>query len=546
MRRVPTVKQHDASDCGVACLASIARHHRQTVSIARLRQHAQTDQTGTSLLGLARAARHIGYSAKAVRATPESLVRAPMPAVAHVKLQSGAQHFIVLERADSAKVRLMDPNGGERKTEPRSTFDARWSGALLLLAPAAVEAEADQGSLRRRDRVWQLVRPHRHALSQALLGALVYTLLGLATSIYVQQIVDSVLADGQQGTLRVMSVAMIAIVLAQTLIGALRSVLMLNVGQHIDSALILGYYNHLLRLPQAFFDRMRVGELTSRVTDAVKIRAFIGDVVVDAGANVLVVVASSAMMFSYDWRLAAFTLSLLPLYAALYATGSRVNRRQQRVLMERSAALESQLVESLSAMGTVKRFGLEEHENLRTEARFVRLFRTVAQSARTGIWLSSAGQLISRLGTIGLLWLGTSRALAQQLSAGELMSCYALLGFLTGPVLSLVSFGRAVQEARVAGDRLFEIMELDVEERTSPIPLCRNDAGSVRVDDVHFRYGARAPALAGVSFTCARGEITALVGESGSGKSTIASLVQRLYSPDQGRIYIGDHDVAHV
>jgi len=545
MRRVPKVRQHDMSDCGVACLASIARHYRQRVPIARLRQYAHTDKTGTSMLGLVRAAQQLGYSAKGVRATPEALARAPMPTIAHVTVATGAHHYVVVERADARSVWLMDPDGGERRTESRADFDARWTGVLLLLAPASGGmAAADVAS--RTERVWQLVRPHRGALTQALLGALVYTLLGLATSIYVQKLVDSVLADGRVGPLHVMTVAMLAIALAQTLIGGLRSALMVHVGQHIDAGLVLGYYGHLLKLPQSFFDRMRVGELTSRVTDAVKIRAFVGEVIVEAAANVLVITASAAMMFSYDWRLAAWTLGMLPLYAGLYAVGSRLNRRQQRALMERAAALEAQIVESLSAAGTVKRFGLEGHAALTTEAKFVRLFRSVGTAARTSIWIGNAGMLVSRLGTIGLLWLGASRALAQELSAGQLMSCYALLGFLTGPALALVGFSRAVEEARVASDRLFEIMELEPEGRVAPVPLIREHTGDVRFEHVSFRYGGRAAALTDVSFTCARGSVTALVGESGSGKSTIASLVQRLYEVDQGRILIGAQDLANV
>jgi ABC-type bacteriocin/lantibiotic exporter with double-glycine peptidase domain len=512
------------------------------------------------MLGLTHAARQLGYSAKGIRAPTEALVRAPMPTIAHLKLATGAHHYVVVERADDRWVWVMDPANGEHRKDARVAFDAQWTGALLLIAPGMEATDAEDPPITRRARIWMLVRPYRSALTQALLGALVYTLLGLATSIYVQQIVDSVLADGQQGVLHVMSVAMIGVAVAQTVIGGLRSTLMLHVGQHIDTALILGYYEHLLCLPQRFFDRMRVGELTSRVNDAVKIRAFVGDVVVEAAANVLVVAASTAMMFGYDWRLALWTLGMLPLYGGLYALSARINRRQQRVMMEQAAALEAHVVESLSAAGTVKRFGLEAQASLATEARFVRLFRSIGGSARTSIWLGSAGLLTSRLGTIGLLWLGTSRALAQELSAGQLMSCYALLGFLTGPALALVGFGRAVAEARVAGDRLFEIMELEPEmdpapssgaaptagQRTGVMDLSREGAGPVHLEGVHFRYGGRSAALTDVSVTCARGKITALVGESGSGKSTIASLIQRLYPVDRGRIRIGPHDIAHL
>lgn len=556
MHRVPRVRQHDASDCGVACLASIARAHGRRVSLARLRQHAGTDRGGTTVLGLVRAAEGLGFLAKGVRGTPETLPRAPMPTIAHVTREQGDQHFVVIERATREHVWLMDPAGGDRRTVPRPEFDARWSGVLVLLAPSASAGGGEEGSAGAASsadavsagaRLWRLVRPHRGALAEALTGALVYTVLGLATSLYVQQLVDGVLADGRAGALRAMTLAMVLIVVAQTLIGTLRALLMTHVGQHIDAGLILGYYRHLVRLPQAFFDRHRVGDLTSRITDAVKIRAFVGEVAVEAVASALVVGASATMMFLYDWRLALWTLGSLPVYAALYAVGARLNRRQQRLLMEGAAAMEAQVVESLGMIGTVKRLGLEAQVESLTEARFVRLFRAIAVSVRTTVWLSNGAGLVGRLSVIGLLYLGSTRALAQQLTAGQLMSCYALLGFLTGPALTLVGFSRAVQEARSAGARLFEIMELDAERAGEGLPMSAAEVGEgVRLEGVSFRYGNRAWALREVSFTCRRGEVTALVGESGSGKSTVAALLQRLHPVEGGRILIGARDVAHV
>ena len=545
MRRIPKVRQHDDSDCGVACLSSIARFYGQRIPLARLRQYALTDKQGSSLLGLSTAAQKLGFSTTAVRATPEALARAPMPAIAHLTFPNGRHHFVVLERTTGRHVWLMDPALGERCKARRSEFEAQWSRILLLVAPAPGRATSAEPT-RRAQRVWHLIRPHRAALVQSLVGALVVTLLGLAMSVYVQKIVDSVLADGQAGPLTVMSLAMVAITLAQTIIAGLRSALMLQVSQHVDAALILGYYRHLLALPLAFFDRMRTGELTSRVNDAVKIRSFVGDMIVEAAANVLVIATSAALMFAYDWQLAVWTLGLFPLYTGLYVVGSRINRRQQRILMEHAAALEAQIVESLAAAGTIKRFGLEQHATLTTESRFVRLFRGIARSTLTSIWLNACGSLVGRIGTIGLLWLGTTHALAQELSAGQLMSCYALLGLLTGPALSLVGFSRALEEARIAGERLFEIMELEPETQATRVTLAREQVGDVQFEQVTFRYGGRAPALSSVSFACRRGAVTAIVGESGSGKSTIASLIQRLYPVDHGRITIGHHDIAHL
>ena len=147
-----------------------------------------------------------------------------MPNIAHLRLANGAQHFVVVERADASSVWVMDPAVGERRRDNRRDFNAQWTGVLLLLAPD-VKAPMRSAVPTTLERVWTLARPHRGALAQALLGALVYTTLGLATSIYVRYIVDSVLAEGRQGVLRPMSVAMLGVVVGQTVIGSLRSLL---------------------------------------------------------------------------------------------------------------------------------------------------------------------------------------------------------------------------------------------------------------------------------------------------------------------------------
>src|SRR5665213_3504255 len=151
MRRIPKVRQHDASDCGVACLLSISLHYGQRIPIARLRQYALPDKQGSSLLGLSRAAQRIGYSSKAVRSTPDALVRAPVPAIAHLTLANGMQHFVVLERADERHVWLMNPDFGERRKIGRTEFEAQWSGVLLLLAPSPGR-RPHEGTPRRSER----------------------------------------------------------------------------------------------------------------------------------------------------------------------------------------------------------------------------------------------------------------------------------------------------------------------------------------------------------------------------------------------------------
>jgi ATP-binding cassette subfamily B protein len=214
--------------------------------------------------------------------------------------------------------------------------------------------------------------------------------------------------------------------------------------------------------------------------------------------------------------------------------------------MERGAELQSQLVESVSAIGTIKRFGLEMDVERRTEARFVRLLRAVFRAARTSLLTATATGLVSRLSVVIVLWVGSALVIDRRLTPGELMSCYALLGYLTGPVMTIVSANRTIQDALIAADRLFEIMDLERDRVVAHATIGAVHGGDVELEHVSFRYGARAPALRDVTLRFARGAVTAVVGESGSGKSTIAALVQRVYTADDGRVRIGGVDVRHL
>jgi ATP-binding cassette subfamily B protein len=544
-RRLRPLRQHDVSDCGAACLAALADYHGVRIPIARIRQLASTERDGTSALGLVTAATRLAFDATAVRCAPESLPLVPLPAIAHVRVERGGHHFVVLVRHESRRVHVMDPAEGKLVRWPAAEFKRRWTGVLLLVAPGASLMPRDERpSLFRR--LWSLLAPHRVVTARMLAGAIAWTILALVPAIYVQKIVDHVLADASVGLLNVMTVAVLLLLAAQIQLGVTRDLLLLRTGQHLDGALILGYYRHLLRLPQRFFDTMRVGEVISRVNDAVKIRAFINEAALDVVMNVLIVAFASAFLALYSWQLAAIVLASVPLYAAVLGLANRANRRTQRSTMERAADLEAQLVESLNAIGTVRRFGLERHVSEDMESRFVRLLRAIHRSGRNAILIANASQGLSRLCAIAVLWIGARAVLAQELSAGELMSCYAIVGYLTGPLAALVNVNRTVQDALIAADRLFEIMDLELEARADGVELTPSHVGDLHLERVTFRYGARPAVFDDLTLTIRAGALTGVVGQSGSGKSTLFALLQRLYPLERGRVRLGRVDLAHA
>jgi len=343
-----------------------------------------------------------------------------------------------------------------------------------------------------------------------------------------------------------MGTIMVAVLVLKTVISAFKTIFTLKTGQAIDAHLILGYYKHLTRLPQAFFDNMRVGEIISRVNDAVKIRAFINDVSLNFLVNIFIVVFSFALMFTWYWKLATIMLLVIPFYCLIYYITNKLNKKVQRRLMEEGAELESQLVESINAMGTIKRFGLEGHANLRTEVRFVRLLKTIYKSGLNSLFSVTSSEFISQLFTITLLWVGAGFVLDVEITPGELLSFYALIGYFTGPASTLISMNKTIQDAAIAADRLFEIMDLQQEENDRKIALTKENIGDIVFDKVGFRYGTRVTVFDELDLHMPAGKLTAIVGESGSGKSTLLSLLQNIYPLTKGNIYIGEHALKYI
>jgi len=539
------IKQHDITDCGAACLASISTHYNLQIPISRIRQYAGTDKKGTNVLGLLEAAEKLGFEAKGVRGELKSLFKIPKPAIAHIIVKEHLQHYVVIYEVNKTHITIMDPGDGKLHKKTHEEFTKEWTGVLVLLMPKENFITGNEKTSIYK-RFWFLLKPHKFVLIQALVGAVIYTLLGFSTSIYIQKLTDFVLVGGNTKLLNLLGIIMVALLVLQISIGAFKDVFLIKTGQQIDARLILGYYKHLLKLPQQFFDTMRVGEIISRINDAVKIRTFINGVSLSLTVNVLILIFSFCLMFFYYWKLALIMLLVIPLYTVIYFITNKLNKKTERTIMERSADLESQLVESLNSVSTIKRFGLEGFANIKTETRFINLLKVGYKSALNVVFSSTSSNFIAQFFTIVLLWCGSYYVIEREITAGELMSFYAIIGYFTGPVSSLIGANKQIQNALIAADRLFEIMDLEREASENKIKLTSKTIGDISFKNVSFRYGTRVEVFKDFSLAIPKGKITAIVGESGSGKSTLMSLLQNIYPIQKGQITIGDLDLKYI
>lgn len=540
-----TIKQSTRSDCAAACLVFVARHHGLNISTAMARRMAGTTRSGTTALGLVQAAEKLGLTAKGIRGGPTSLASCPLPAIAHVKMLSGRHHYLVILARRPGRLRVLDPADGTKAWHTQEAFELIWGGVLILLAPGRAFAPGSRTTAP-LTRLVGMLAGHGAALVQIVLGAVLLSALGLTMSFYVQRLIDDVIPDANRSLLGLLGIAMLVLILSRLLVGWFQFRFSAKLSQRIDSSLILSYHRHLLSLPQSFFDTMRIGEMTSRISDAVQIRSFLSSVMVSAILNPVILLSCFGVMFFFSGKLALLTLTQIPLQLTVYLLLNRLNRKYQRQIKERAADLNSHVTEILHTVSTVKRFGLEPVAAAGTEKHFVRLLRTIWTAGLEGFGCSAVSSLGSQVYSLGMLWFGTTLVLRAELTPGELMSCYTLAMYVSSSLGGLVGLSSDLQQALISTDRLFEIMDEAAEPEGGSVALTPELLGPITFDRVTLRHAGRLPVLRDVSLVLPVGKITAVTGESGSGKSTMLAVLQRLYLPETGLIQVGEIDFEHI
>lgn len=544
LKRYQCVRQADGSDCGAAALATIARHYGRHFGLQAMRDLAGTDKVGTNLLGLVQGAERIGFAAKAVKGSYEALLGAPLPAVAHIKTPEGYGHFIVLHQVSEQAVVVADPAKGIERLS-REEFSKLWTGYLLLMTPDETlqHTEKPKAPVSPLRRFFGLLAIHRGVLVEAIACAILMTLLGISTSYFVQHLVDSVLVRAETRMLNALGIGMVTIMLFRTLFGMLRQYLLAYVGRKVDLSLIAGYARHLLSLPMNFFEMRQVGEILSRVNDASKVREAISGAALTAVVDGVVVLFTTAVLWMYDTQLAIIATLFAPLWLLVVAVHHPATRRRSREAMEEAAKLSAHLVEDISGVETIKAYGAQRGRAEEGEHRLVKLVQSVFSLQKLSISMGAAGGLVSGMAGIVILWYGGHRVISGALTIGELMFFYTLLGYLLDPLERLAGVNMQIQDALVAVDRLYQVMDMQPEQIDNRKAEFEGIREGIELRNVNFRYGCRENVLTDLNLSIPAGKTVAIVGESGCGKSTLLKLLMRFYDPTAGQVLVDGIDL---
>ena len=374
-------------------------------------------------------------------------------------------------------------------------------------------------------------------------------LLNLAQPLVMQQIFDKVIGQQNLDTLYTLGFILLLVSLFQGLIGAVRTYLFADTTNRIDITLGAEVIQHLLRLPQRYFDRRPVGELQTRLAELGKIRGFLTGSLLTLALDALFSVIYIAVMVVYSGVLTAVSLGVIPLFLALTFIASPAIKAQLRKAAEKNAVNQSLLVEALSGVQTIKAQNAENTVRWRWQRSYSSFmsesFRTLLISISTG----TAGQFLSQLTGLLTLWVGAYLVIKGELTIGQLIAFRIISGYVVGPLINLATSWQSFQGVALSIERLSDVVDAKAEGSDNeldqlPLPPV---AGEVTFQSVDFRFSESAPLVVkNVSFQVPAGTFIGIVGRSGSGKSTIMKLLPRLYEPEMGRILIDGYDLAKL
>jgi ABC-type bacteriocin/lantibiotic exporter with double-glycine peptidase domain len=359
----------------------------------------------------------------------------------------------------------------------------------------------------------------------------------------VQHLVDSVLVRGERPLLNALGVGMVLVMAFRALFNGVRQYLLAHIGRKIDLALVGGYARHVQRLPLKFFENRRVGDIFSRVTDAAKLRDAVYGAATTAVVDTIVVFGLLVVLWFYDAPLAAATSCIVPLFVAAVVVHHPAIRSRVQRAMEDGAQLSSQLIEDFSGAETFKAFSAEEVRNEQCDTRLVNFVQTLFSLQKLDIRMSSLAMFITGVAGVAILWYGGHRVLAGALSVGQLLFFYTLLATMLEPLNRLATVNLKIQDALVAIDRLFQVLDIDQEPFGEDKVRFAGLREHIELVDVSFCYGSRGNVLRNVSLRILAGQTVAIVGESGSGKSTLLKLLMSFYQPTEGRIFLDGTDL---
>ncbi|WP_445721587.1 peptidase domain-containing ABC transporter [Flavobacterium sp.] len=530
--------QLDQSDCGVACLMSIIKLNGGINSIEKLRELSGTTKQGTTMLGLYQVANKIGFSAEGCEADIQALIDHKQPVILHVVIQEQLQHYVVCYEYDNERGFLIgDPAKGIYYLSAEE-LDKIWvskSCLTLEINSNFVKAETDKNSQKK----WfldLLKEDYKLLWISVLLGVFVAG-LGLAMSLFSQKLIDDILPSNNIKKLISGIGLLTVLLLARVGIAVLREFFLLQQSKDFNNRINTNFFSSLLQLPKPFFDTRKIGELVARLNDTQRVQRVIKMLASSLVIDVLVSIISLVFLFMYSWKIGIIALLSVPIYFYIIYRSNKKIINSQKEVMQSYAFNESNYINTIQGIATIKNDNKQEVFNKTNEVVFANFQEKIFNLGKINITLSWQSGLASVLFLIGILVYTSIQVFNKEIKLGQLMAILGIVGSLMPSIANLALISIPINEAKIAFNRMYEFASIEKEKEEGK---AISEINSIVIKNLSFRFAGRSELFRNINLTIEKGKFTAIVGESGSGKSTLGQILQRFYNFENGSITINN------
>ena len=532
---LPLVRQTEAAECGLACLAMVASFYGHRVDLNTLRRRYPISLNGVTMRGLMQIATQLGLACRPLRLEIEDLPQLKLPAILHWDLN----HFVVLKAIKRQSLSIHDPARGEIQVA-MTEASKHLTGVTLELSPTESFEQRDERALLPLSSFFSQAKGLMHPLLQVFALSALLEILAIASPFYLQLAVDEVIARGDADLLSVLAIGFGLLMLISVATSTLRAHVLLMVQSALHYAMSARLFRHLMRLPLAWFEKRHVGDVLSRFGSLEPVRNLLAEGLIVALIDGTMAIATLIMIFVYSPLLAAVSINALLLYVALRLALFQTLRRRSEEAIAARAQENSTFLETVRGLQAIKLFNRESEREGHWLNRFAEVVNANVRVGRARIGFQAMNSLIFGAESIITVWLASKLALDNVLTIGMIFAFMAYKQNFTAKTVALVE--RAI-DLRLVGLHLERVADIALTKpepgHDQPLSYGNTLLGGIELRDVSFRYSPTDRfVLEQVNLRIEPGEFVTITGPSGTGKTTLIKIMLGLLEPTSGEVLI--------
>ncbi|ECI5994417.1 peptidase domain-containing ABC transporter, partial [Salmonella enterica subsp. enterica] len=542
-RRVPVIHQTETSECGLACLAMICGHFGKNIDLISLRRKFNLSSRGANLAGINSIAEQLGMVTRALSLELDELGALKTPCILHWDFS----HFVVLVSVKRNRYVLHDPARGRRNVGLEEMTQYFTGVALEVWPGSEFSAETTQNRIHLRSLI-NCIYGIKSTLAKIFCLSVVIEAINLIIPVGTQLVMDHAIPAGDRGLLTLISAGLMFFILLRAATGMLRAWSSLVMGTLINVQWQSGLFNHLLRLPLAYFERRKLGDIQSRFGSLDTLRATFTTSVVGAIMDSIMVVGVFVMMLLYGGYLTWIVLGFTTVYVLVRLVTYSYYRQISEETLVRGARASSYFMETLYGIATVKIQGMAERRgthwlNLKIDA-----INSGIKLTKMDLFFGGINTFVAACDQVAILWLGTSLVIDNQMTIGMFVAFGSFRGQFSDRVASLTNFLLQLRMVSLHNERIADIALHEKEEKKPELDIVADMSPvSLETTDLSYRYDSQsAPVFSGLYLSVTPGESVAITGTSGAGKTTLMKVLCGLFEPDTGKVLVNGTDIRQL